>query len=238
MTPQCTAGLNSVCFQLIAKSRFPRLPGCRGHHTSEDPEHSGPWRFTRGVLWPQSDQPDSPFRPKTAKQPSRTALVLQEVPPLKPTRDLKYLAWIRTLPCLVCGRTGGIEAAHTGPHGIGQKSPDTSAVPLCAIHHRTGRDSYHKLGPRAFERHHGLDLRAIVARLNEKPSIRVEFGSFVGRYRDEDFMLGLLQVGLRPAVQNMLSIKQEDCVSAIRGEHSGLTVRDYFRVRERLQARV
>jgi hypothetical protein len=51
---------------------------------------------------------------------------------MRPTRNLKYLAWIRTQPCLVCGRTGGIEAAHTGPHGVGQKSPDTSAIPLCA----------------------------------------------------------------------------------------------------------
>ena len=35
-------------------------------------------------------------------------------------------------------------------------------MPLCPRYHRTGRDSYHKLGPRAFERQHGLDLRAIV----------------------------------------------------------------------------
>jgi hypothetical protein len=31
--------------------------------------------------------------------------------------------------------------------GIIQKSSD-SAIPLCARHHRTGDDSYHKLGPR------------------------------------------------------------------------------------------
>src|SRR5580698_1814491 len=134
---------------------------------------------------------------------------------MKPARNLKYLAWIRNQPRLVCGRTGGIEAAHTGPHGMGQKSPDTSAIPLCARHHRTGRDSYHKLGPRAFEQQHGLDLRAIVACLNEKPSIRIEGGSFVGEYRDEEFLLGPLQIGLRSAVRIMLSIKREDRVSGI-----------------------
>ena len=32
--------------------------------------------------------------------------------------------------------------------GIGQKSPDTSAIPLCAKHHRTGNASYHQLAPR------------------------------------------------------------------------------------------
>ena len=68
----------------------------------------------------------------------------------KPARNPKYLAWIRTHPCVVCGGSRGIEASHTGPHGLGQKSPDSSAIPLCAKHHRTGNDSYHKLGPRKF----------------------------------------------------------------------------------------
>src|SRR4029077_584023 len=68
--------------------------------------------------------------------------------PARPVRNPKYLASIRTLPCLVCGARRGIEASHTGPHGLGQKSPDTSAIPLCITHHRTGKDSYHKLGPR------------------------------------------------------------------------------------------
>jgi hypothetical protein len=31
-----------------------------------------------------------------------------------------------------------------------QKSLDTSAIPLCTKHHRTGADSYHRLGPRKF----------------------------------------------------------------------------------------
>jgi hypothetical protein len=129
---------------------------------------------------------------------------------MKPARNRKYLAWIRTLPCLVCRRTSGVEAAHTGPHGMAQKSPDTSAVPLCARHHRTGRDSYHKLGARAFERRHGLNIPAIVARLNERPSIRIELGSFVGRYRNEDFVLGPIQIGIRSAVAKVLGLKRED----------------------------
>jgi hypothetical protein len=64
---------------------------------------------------------------------------------MKPMRDRRYLAWIRTLPCVVCGSTRRIEASHTGPHGLGQKSPDSSAIPLCYRHHRTGPDSYHRL---------------------------------------------------------------------------------------------
>ena len=46
----------------------------------------------------------------------------------------------------------GIEASHTGPHGLGQKSSDFSAIPLCYQHHRTGKDSYHKLGPQKFSK--------------------------------------------------------------------------------------
>ena len=65
---------------------------------------------------------------------------------MKPVRNSEYLRWIRTLPCAVCRATRGVEAAHTGPHGLGQKSSDLSAIPLCARHHRTGPDSYHKLG--------------------------------------------------------------------------------------------
>ena len=99
---------------------------------------------------------------------------------MKPTRDSKYLAWIRTLPCVVCGCARGIEASHTGPHGLGQKSPDSSAIPLCYRHHRTGKDSYHKLGPQKFAQAHDLDIPAIVRRLNTKPMIRIEAGAFVG----------------------------------------------------------
>ena len=45
---------------------------------------------------------------------------------MKPQRNPRYLAWIRTQPCWVCGSTRAIEASHAGTHGIGQKSPDSS----------------------------------------------------------------------------------------------------------------
>ena len=80
---------------------------------------------------------------------------------MKPARHPGYLQWIRTLPCSVCRTTHAVEAAHTGPHGVSQKSSDWSAVPLCARHHRTGDDSYHKLGPRKFSEVHHLNIPAI-----------------------------------------------------------------------------
>jgi hypothetical protein len=128
---------------------------------------------------------------------------------MKPVRNSAYLAWIRTLPCCVCRTTRWIEAAHTGPRGLGQKSSDTSAIPLCAKHHRTGNDSYHKLGPRRFAAVHGLDIAAIVARLSAKPSIRVESGAFVGRLRDEEYWLGATQDGLRKAIRRISELRRE-----------------------------
>ena len=73
-----------------------------------------------------------------------------------PERNPEYLAWIRTLECLVCGRLPGsapIEAAHTivlGPKGMWQKSSDFSAIPLCAAHHRENSDSYSTIGTTEF----------------------------------------------------------------------------------------
>ena len=70
--------------------------------------------------------------------------------PSRPVRDAEYLRFIRGFPCACCDSRRGIEAAHMGPHGMGQKSSDLSAIPLCRMHHRTGPESYHKLGPIAF----------------------------------------------------------------------------------------
>ena len=127
----------------------------------------------------------------------------------KPARSPGYLAWIRTHPCVVCGVRRGIEASHTGPHGIGQKSPDTSAIPLCSEHHRTGKDSYHRLGPRKFSQVHNLDIPGIVRRLNRKPVIRVEAGMFVGYIDDEPYVLGSIGNGIAKAVKKMVRLRTE-----------------------------
>src|ERR1019366_5400421 len=38
--------------------------------------------------------------------------------PSPPERNAEYLRFVRGFPCAVCARTLGIEACHTGPHGI------------------------------------------------------------------------------------------------------------------------
>jgi hypothetical protein len=60
-----------------------------------------------------------------------------------------------------------IEAAHTnvlGPRGLGQKTTDFSAIPVCAAHHRENLDSYHRLGEKEFSQRHRLDLKERVLR--------------------------------------------------------------------------
>jgi hypothetical protein len=91
-----------------------------------------------------------------------------------PERSPAYLTWIRTLGCVVCGRGAReftrIDAAHTtvlGPRGLGQKSSDFSAIPLCSWDHLAGPDSYHRLGEQRFAERHGINLQKLVSDLNE-----------------------------------------------------------------------
>ncbi|HEV3332007.1 MAG TPA: hypothetical protein VG096_13540 [Bryobacteraceae bacterium] len=128
---------------------------------------------------------------------------------MKPVRNPAYLQWIRTLPCSVCQTTRQIEAAHTGPHGISQKSSDLSAIPLCRKHHRTGDDLYHRLGPRRFAAVHRLNIRAIVAGLSAKPLIRVESGTFVGWLGNREHVLGSTEAGLARAIRRMNELRRE-----------------------------
>ena len=87
---------------------------------------------------------------------------------VRPMRNPAYLRFVRSQPCCVCGSSCRIEAAHTGPHGLGQKSPDTSCIPLCREHHTTGNDSYHALGPWRFAEFHQLDIPAWIEELNRQ----------------------------------------------------------------------
>ncbi len=84
-----------------------------------------------------------------------------------PARSWRYRAWIRSLPCAVCGIEPAGEAAHTGTDGgIAIKSSDFSCIPLCENHHRCGSGSYHRLGRAGFEKRWGLDIAELVKRLN------------------------------------------------------------------------
>ena len=85
--------------------------------------------------------------------------------------DAKHLAWIRTLPCLVTGKTGDIHAAHIRfasvkynkrQTGIGEKSSDCWVVPLNANLHLNGQ---HREGERTWWFSLGIDPLKAAQRL-------------------------------------------------------------------------
>lgn len=86
----------------------------------------------------------------------------------KRARDIDYMAWVKTLPCLVCAAKAPSEAAHTGPRGLGQKAPDSQVIPLCTVDHRTGRNALDRIGPEAFQKLYSIDLAFEVADLNRR----------------------------------------------------------------------
>ena len=75
-----------------------------------------------------------------------------------------HLVYIRSLPCLICGRAPS-EAAHVrysdaraakvNP-GMGQKPEDRWTVPVCAEHHR-GLQGQHSSGEKAWWEGHRID---------------------------------------------------------------------------------
>ena len=84
-----------------------------------------------------------------------------------PPRDPSYRAWIRTLPCTICGSVWKVEAAHTGcDGGMSMKASDYSCVPLCKNCHTAAKGAYHRIGKFAFKRNYGIDLQALVKSLN------------------------------------------------------------------------
>lgn len=90
------------------------------------------------------------------------------LPKTLPLRSAKYRKWVASQGCFIAsvlGRRSGddrtascsgpIHACHTGGHGAGTKSPDTSCVNLCAYHH----DRLDKVdGPERFQEFYGVNL--------------------------------------------------------------------------------
>ena len=54
-------------------------------------------------------------------------------PFIKPNtvRDASYLAFIRSLPCIHCGKNRMVAPHHEGDRGMGIKASDFSTLPLC-----------------------------------------------------------------------------------------------------------
>lgn len=74
-------------------------------------------------------------------------------------RSEKYLNYIRSLPCCVCGFYQA-EAHHVGfkgGKGMGTKVDDTRCISLCHVCHMEGHNS----GWDSFQTRHNIDIKAI-----------------------------------------------------------------------------
>lgn len=85
---------------------------------------------------------------------------------LKPVKDCDYLKFIRRFPCVACGKSRRVEAAHLGPRGLSQKTSDCMALPLCFTCHQDGKNALHKVGPERFQIMHGIEFAALQAMFN------------------------------------------------------------------------
>lgn len=98
-------------------------------------------------------------------------------------RNERHLSLIRSLPCLICFRPAPSEAAHLRygepargkpPTGISEKPDDKWTLPLCAEHHRTGKDAQHGMGEREWWELHGIDPIALCEALYAAGADRIE----------------------------------------------------------------
>ena len=74
--------------------------------------------------------------------------------------ERKYLSMVAELGCAVCRRIGyeGTPAEIHHPRagvGMGRRSSNSAAIPLCPEHHR-GKTGVHGLGTKGFPKHWGF----------------------------------------------------------------------------------
>lgn len=97
---------------------------------------------------------------KAETQRRRQAVGATAVGQRKPrVKDKTYLAFVRRQPCMKCGTTQRVEAAHVRagypedgwrPTGMAEKPDDARTLPLCGDCHREGPDAQHKRNEREF----------------------------------------------------------------------------------------
>ena len=106
-------------------------------------------------------------------------LVFPRLKPKQPRERAKrtcagHRAWVRRHDCSVRGcKRLSIECAHvrsgTGG-GVGLKPSDRWAISLCEFHHR----EQHRIGERAFQAKHSLDLCALAQEFAQRSPYRLK----------------------------------------------------------------
>ena len=124
---------------------------------------------------------------------------------MKPARSKARLAFIRSLPCVISGRTHRIEACHVGHRGMGQKASDFETIPMYALYHQ----EQHRIGLKAFCRIYQLDIPALLTLLNRKPKITLWEGRYVARWGEHVFALGYVEDGLTKSIGQLKTLIHE-----------------------------
>ena len=87
-------------------------------------------------------------------------------PDPKPTtwKSTKYEAYIRSIPCLLCGYPSECHHVDMGKSGMGKKAPSSHCIPLCRLHHA----ELHHYGQATFFLNHNINVeRLIIGYLTE-----------------------------------------------------------------------
>ena len=92
------------------------------------------------------------------------------IPKTKTYRSIKYLTFIRSLPCSIQGCGYDSEAHHIETGGIGMKGSDLLTIPLCRYHH----SQYHSIGRMTFCDKYNIDKWEVVAKCTEKYIMELE----------------------------------------------------------------
>jgi hypothetical protein len=79
----------------------------------------------------------------------------------KPVRNALYKRFVKGFACAACDSTRCVDPAHTGSHGLSQKSADRLVIPLC----RKCHDLF-DADPRGFAKEKGLDVAAEIEKFN------------------------------------------------------------------------
>lgn len=96
-------------------------------------------------------------------------------PKVKKIRDRAYLEFVRSLPCIICGKVG-VEAHHQAEKGhgtTGGKPGDERVLPVCVYHHSFGGTKQYpgsihgpgKLTGWSFWEFHGVDIERYMKRI-------------------------------------------------------------------------
>lgn len=99
-----------------------------------------------------------------SQPPASSARITRRQPKTDSRRQVQHLAFVRQLPCVVCGRVAPSEAAHvrTGTDGgTALKPSDRYAVPLCARCHA----KQHRIGELTFWFTLRIDPLVVASRL-------------------------------------------------------------------------